>query len=56
MAGPLFSYEPIHFNYFIMCLYLLNTLNWAFAKNWQQALYWFAAFLITLAVTWSLLK
>lgn len=56
MTGPLFAYEPIHFNYLIMTLYVLNTLNWAFARNGPQALYWFAAFLITFAVTWGLTK
>lgn len=50
------TYDPIHFNYFIMTLYALNTLNWVWNRNWPQALYWFAAFLITLAVTWGLIE
>lgn len=47
-------YDPIYFNCFIMAIYTLNTLNWLWAKNWPQALYWFAAALITAAVTWGL--
>jgi len=50
------QYEPIYFNYVLMFLYVLNTLNWLSARNYPQALYWFAAFLITLAVTWGLTK
>lgn len=49
-------YDPIYFNCFIMILYMLNTLNWAWQRNWPQALYWFAAALITLAVTWQILS
>ena len=48
------KYDPIHFNLFIMAIYTLNTLNWLWAKNWPQALYWFAAALITGSVTWGL--
>ena len=48
------KYDPIHFNLFIMAIYTLNTFNWLWAKNWPQALYWFAAALITAAVTWGL--
>jgi len=50
------KYDPLYFNFFIMAVYALNTGNWLWAKNWPQALYWFAAFLITLAVTWGLQK
>ena len=50
----IFQYEPVHFNYFIMTVYVLNMFNWALDRNYPQALYWFAAFLITLAVTWGL--
>lgn len=50
------KYDPIYFNIFIISIYALNTLNWLFARNWPQALYWFAAALITVAVTWGLTK
>ena len=48
------QYDPVAFNVFIMIIYAINTANWAYHKNWPQALYWFAAFQITLAVTWGL--
>lgn len=50
------KYNALYFNYFLMCMYVLNTLNWLIERNYPQALYWFAAFLITLAVTWGLTK
>ena len=46
--------NPVWFNYLLMTLYVLNSANWLIAKNGPQALYWFAAFLITVAVTWGL--
>ena len=52
----MFTYDPLHFNYFIMVLYALNTINWLLQKNWPQALYWFAAALITAAVSWGILQ
>lgn len=52
----MFKYDPLHFNYFIITLYILNTLNWAIQKNWPQALYWFAAALITVAVSWTIIQ
>ena len=50
----IFRYDPVQFNYFIICIYLLNCINWLSARNYPQALYWFAAMLITIAVTWGL--
>lgn len=47
--------SPRLFNYVIMALYICNSAWWAFNRNWPQALYWLAAFQITLAVTWSTL-
>jgi hypothetical protein len=47
-------YDPIYFNLLLIGLYTLNTLNWLWAKNYPQALYWFAAALITASVTWGL--
>jgi len=45
--------DPKIFNYIIMTLYVLNSLRWAYARSWGDALYWIAAFQITAAVTWG---
>lgn len=45
--------DPKVFQYFIMFLYLLQTFRWVYERNYPMALYWIAAFQITLAVTWS---
>jgi hypothetical protein len=50
------KYDPLYFNIFIICVYALNTANWAWQRNWPQALCWFAAALITVAVTWGLVS
>lgn len=49
-------FDPRLFNFVIMTLYLVNTVWWAYHRNWPQALYWFAAFQITAAVTWGVTK
>ena len=43
--------DPKIFSYVILVLYTLNSSRWVYARNWGQALYWFAAFLITFSVT-----
>lgn len=43
--------DPKVFSYLILVLYTLNSTRWLFARNWGQALYWAAAFLITFSVT-----
>ena len=48
------KYDPIYFNIALMGLYTLNCMNWLWVKNFPQALYWFAAALITASVTWGL--
>lgn len=48
-----FLLDPRVFNYVILTLYLLNSARWGFAGSWGDALYWFAAFQITVAVTWG---
>ena len=45
--------DPAVFNYLIMSLYVINSGRWALDRNWPQALYWVAAFAITLSVTWT---
>jgi hypothetical protein len=43
--------DPKVFSYVILVLYTLNSSRWLYARNYGQALYWFAAFLITFSVT-----
>lgn len=50
------NYNPIWFNLCLIAFYAVNTINWLWARNYPQALYWFAAALITIAVTWGLVK
>lgn len=42
--------DPKIFSYVILVLYMLNSSRWLYARNYGQALYWFAAFLITFSV------
>ena len=48
-----FLFDPKIFNYVILTLYCLNSVRWVIAGSWGDALYWFAAFQITAAVTWG---
>ena len=45
--------DPRVFNYIVLVLYALNCIRWIFAGSWGDALYWFAAFQITFAVTFG---
>lgn len=45
---------PAFFNYMLMGLYAVNSVWWAYQRNYPQALYWLAALQITAAVTWGL--
>lgn len=45
--------DPKIFNYVIMCLYVVNMVNWGARGNWGDAWYWLSAFSITAAVTWG---
>ena len=45
--------DPKVFNYIIMALYLINTVNWAVRGYWGDAWYWISAASITAAVTWG---
>ena len=48
--------DPKTFNIIIMSLYVVNSLWWAYHRNWPQCLYWAAAFQITFAVTWGIAR
>lgn len=48
-----FALDRAVFNYVILTLYVLNAGRWAVAGSWGDALYWFAAFQITFAVTFG---
>ncbi len=48
-----FLLDPKIFNYVILTLYCMNSVWWVMAGSWGDALYWFAAFQITAAVTWG---
>lgn len=45
--------DPKTFNYVIMALYVINAVWWAHHGKPGDAMYWFAAFQITAAVTWG---
>lgn len=49
---PLLS-DPYLFSYVIMVLYACNILRQAYAGNWQQVWYWFAALNITMSITFT---
>ena len=51
MSG--FLVDPKLFNYIIMCLYVINSVQWAAHKSWGDACYWISAFAITASVTWG---
>ena len=48
-----FLLDPKIFNYLILALFAFATLRWALASAWWEALYWFGAFLLNVAVTWG---
>ena len=43
--------DPAAINYVLIGLYILNTARWAIARSPWDALYWIAAALITISVT-----
>lgn len=43
--------DPAALNYLLLCIYVANGGRWLWFGERSQALYWVAAFLITLAVT-----
>lgn len=45
--------EPRVMNFVILTLYSVNVVWWAVHKYWWDALYWFAALLITTVVTFG---
>ena len=47
-----FLTDPAIFNYTILTLYILSAVRWSFVKDWNSAIYWLGAFIITSAVTW----
>jgi len=46
--------NPLIGNWTFIALSLVNCLAWAAKGNMPQALYWFAAALINIAVVWSI--
>ena len=44
--------DPAIFNYVILTLYILSAARWSIARDWNSAIYWLGAFIITSAVTW----
>ena len=44
--------DPAIFNYVILSLYLLSALRWTVSRDYNSAIYWLGAFIITSAVTW----
>lgn len=47
------SHMPFLFNYFIMTVYLLTCLWWAYYRSWADVWYWFSALSITACVTFG---
>jgi hypothetical protein len=45
--------DPRIFNFILIGLYALNIGRWLIHGNPLAALYWFGAFVITIAVTWG---
>lgn len=45
--------DPKLFNYFIICVYLINSARWAIAMSWADVAYWICAAGITATVTWG---
>ena len=45
--------DPLIFNYIIMSLYGINTLQFLYRGFYSDAWYWVSAFSITAAVTWG---
>jgi hypothetical protein len=45
--------DPKIFNYFIMTLYVMNAIRWAFHGSYADTSYWMSAFAITATVTWG---
>ena len=43
--------DPAAINYVLIGLYILNTVRWSIARSPWDALYWIAAALITISVT-----
>lgn len=46
--------NPLYINYFLICVYGINSIAWLLATNYPQSLYWFGALVITVAVTWGI--
>jgi hypothetical protein len=43
--------DPMLFNVLILVLFAAASVRWAIAGDWKQALYWFAAFWLNVAVS-----
>lgn len=48
--------DPKLFNYLIMSLYLINSLQFAARRMWADSSYWLCALGITATVTWGYLR
>lgn len=46
--------DPRIFNFVIMGLYVVNTLNYVARRDWGHAAYWLSAFGITASVTFGM--
>lgn len=43
--------DPAALNYLLIALYVINTVRWSIARSPWDALYWIAAAMITISVT-----
>lgn len=43
--------DPRALNFLLMLLYTANSIRWAYAKSWQDSLYWGSALLLTISIT-----
>ncbi len=48
--------DPRIFNYMILILFALATVRWTIAGQYWEALYWFGALILNIAVTYGFPK
>ena len=46
-----FITDPRALSGLLLLIYFCNSIRWAYARSWQDSLYWASAFLLTISIT-----